>query len=153
MSDFFTPTTLGRLSLRNRVVMAPMTRSRAGTLDEPTDHMVNYYAQRASAGLVITEGIYPSADGKGYCRTPGLVTQAQVDGWKRVTEAVHAEGGTIVAQIMHCGRVTHVDNKDANSETVSPSAIACGSPLAQPSRTHPLWLLLLAQPLCQCSPW
>ena len=123
MSDFFTPTTLGRLSLRNRVVMAPMTRSRAGTLDEPTDHMVDYYAQRASAGLVITEGIYPSADGKGYCRTPGLVTQAQVDGWKRVTEAVHAEGGTIVAQIMHCGRVTHVDNKDANSETVSPSAI------------------------------
>ncbi len=100
--------------------MAPMTARGA---DEPTDAMVDYYRQRAGAGLVITEGIFPSADGKGYCRTPGLVTDVQVAGWKRVTEAVHAEGGTIVAQIMHCGRVTHEDNKDPSSETVAPSAI------------------------------
>lgn len=123
MSDLFSPTRLGRLDLRNRIVMAPMTRSRAGANDEPTELMVEYYRQRASAGLIITEGIFPSADGKGYCRTPGLVTAGQVAGWRRVTDAVHAEGGTIVAQIMHCGRVTHVDNKDPDSETVAPSAI------------------------------
>jgi N-ethylmaleimide reductase len=123
MFELFSPTRLGRLALRNRIVMAPMTRSRAGAADEPTDLMVEYYRQRANAGLIVTEGIFPSADGKGYCRTPGLVSEAQVDGWRRVTDAVHKEGGTIVAQIMHCGRITHVDNKDPRSETVAPSAI------------------------------
>lgn len=103
--------------------MAPMTRSRAGTHDEPSDIMVDYYRQRASAGMIITEGTYPSADGKGYCRTPGLINDVQIAGWRRVCDAVHAEGGSIVAQIMHCGRVTHADNKDASSETVAPSAI------------------------------
>ena len=123
MSAFFSETELGRLSLRNRVVMAPMTRSRAGADDEPTDLMVEYYRQRASAGMIVSEGIYPSPDGKGYCRTPGLVTKKQVAGWRRVTEAVHNGGGTMVAQIMHCGRVTHADNKAPDSETVAPSAI------------------------------
>ena len=123
MSAFFSEIELGRLALRNRVVMAPMTRSRAGADDEPTDLMVEYYQQRASAGMIVSEGIYPSADGKGYCRTPGLVTKKQVDGWRKVTEAVHNGGGTMVAQIMHCGRVTHADNKDPKSETVAPSAI------------------------------
>ncbi|MFK7898641.1 MAG: alkene reductase [Myxococcota bacterium] len=123
MSAFFSETELGRLALRNRVVMAPMTRSRAGADDEPTELMVEYYQQRASAGMIVSEGIYPSADGKGYCRTPGLVTKKQVDGWRKVTEAVHNRGGTIVAQIMHCGRVTHADNKDPKSETVAPSAL------------------------------
>ena len=123
MSDLFEPTRLGRLALRNRIVMAPMTRSRASQAGDPTDLMVEYYRQRASAGMIITEGIFPSADGKGYCRTPGLVTRAQVEGWRKVTDAVHAEGGTIAAQIMHCGRITHADNKDASSETVAPSAI------------------------------
>ncbi len=123
MSVLFSPIQLGRLELRNRIVMAPMTRSRAGGADEPTDLMVEYYQQRASAGLIVTEGIFPSADGKGYCRTPGLVTPAQVEGWRKVTDAVHAVGGTIVAQIMHCGRITHADNKDPGSETVAPSAI------------------------------
>ncbi|MEE3332515.1 MAG: alkene reductase [Myxococcota bacterium] len=121
--DFFSATRLGRIELRNRVVMAPMTRSRAGAQDEPTDVMVDYYSQRASAGMIITEGIYPSADGKGYCRTPGLVSDVQIEGWRRVCDAVHAQGGTIVAQLMHCGRVTHADNKAADSETVAPSAI------------------------------
>ena len=123
MPDLYSPARFGDLELRNRVVMAPMTRSRAGAADEPTDIVVDYYRQRASAGLIVTEGIYPSADGKGYCRTPGLVTPEQVAGWQRVTEAVHAEGGTIVAQLMHCGRVAHADNKAAESETVAPSAI------------------------------
>ena len=123
MSRLFESTRLGKLELRNRVVMAPMTRSRAGASDEPTDLVVDYYRQRASAGMIITEGTYPSFDGKGYCRTPGLVTPVQVEGWRRVCEAVHAEGGTIVAQLMHCGRVCHADNKPAAAETVAPSAI------------------------------
>jgi N-ethylmaleimide reductase len=123
MADLYSPTTFGRLALRNRVVMAPMTRSRAGALDEPTDLVVEYYRQRASAGLIITEGTYPSADGKGYCRTPGLVTPEQVAGWRRVVDAVHAEGGSIAVQLMHCGRIAHADNKAPDAETVAPSAI------------------------------
>jgi N-ethylmaleimide reductase len=123
LPDLFSPAELGRLELRNRIVMAPMTRSRAGEHDEPTDLVVEYYRQRASAGLIVTEGIYPSPDGKGYCRTPGLVTAAQVAGWRRVATAVHERGGAIVAQLMHCGRITHADNKDPASETVAPSAI------------------------------
>jgi N-ethylmaleimide reductase len=123
VTNLFDATRLGRLQLRNRVVMAPMTRSRADSDGEPTDLMVDYYRQRASAGLIITEGIYPGPDGKGYCRTPGLVTAAQVTGWKRVAHAVHSEGGTIVAQLMHCGRIAHADNKAPDAETVAPSAI------------------------------
>ncbi|MEZ4217233.1 MAG: alkene reductase [Myxococcota bacterium] len=123
MTTLFDPVTLGRIALRNRVVMAPMTRSRAGADDAPTDLVVEYYRQRAGAGLIVTEGIYPSVDGKGYCRTPGLVTAPQVAGWRRVCEAVHGEGGRIVAQLMHCGRVCHRDNKPAGAETVAPSAV------------------------------
>jgi N-ethylmaleimide reductase len=99
-----------------------MTRSRAGKADAPTDLMVEYYRQRASAGLIITDGTYPSIEGKGYCRTPGLVTEEQVAGWRRVNQAVHAEGGSLVAQLMHCGRIAHADNK-AGAETVAPSAL------------------------------
>lgn len=117
------PTRLGAIDVVNRVVMAPMTRSRAEADDAPGDLMVEYYRQRATAGLIVTEGIYPSVDGKGYCRTPGLVTDAQVEGWSRVTDAVHDRGGRIVAQIMHCGRVAHADNKPAGAETVAPSAL------------------------------
>ena len=122
-SPLLEPTRLGRLSLRNRVVMAPMTRSRAGRHDEPTDLVVEYYRQRASAGLIVTEGIYPAFDGKGYVRTPGLVTPEQAEGWARVARAVHDAGGTLVAQLMHCGRIAHADNKPADAETVAPSAI------------------------------
>lgn len=123
MSDLFKQTRLGHLELRNRVVMAPMTRSRATELGDPTEVMVDYYRQRASAGLIITEGIYPSEDGKGYCRTPGLASDSHADGWRKITDAVHAEGGTIVAQIMHCGRVGHADNKNPGTDSVSPSGI------------------------------
>lgn len=122
--DLFTPLNLGRLALANRVVMAPMTRSRAGVDAVPTDMMVDYYAQRASAGLIISEGIAPSADGLGYCRTPGLFNDEQIAAWSRVTSAVHAAGGKIVAQLMHVGRVANQHNKPVGSETVAPSAIA-----------------------------
>ena len=121
----FTPTELGRLKLRNRVVMAPMTRSRADQAsDVPTDMMREYYQQRASAGLIITEGTQPSAEGKGYCRTPGIYSSEQIAAWKTITAAVHAEGGQIVLQIMHCGRVASAANKAAGVRTVAPSAVA-----------------------------
>lgn len=130
MTDLFTPLKLGDIELANRVVMAPMTRSRA-TDDEElvTDLHVEYYRQRASAGLIITEGTQPSAVGKGYCRTPGIYTPQQVTAWRRVTDAVHADGGKIVCQLMHVGRVAHPDNKAADAETVAPSAIAANAEL------------------------
>lgn len=121
--DLFTPTRLGALQLRNRIVMAPMTRSRAGADGVPTGIMVDYYRQRASAGLIISEGIAPSADGLGYCRTPGIYSEPQVEAWRGITAAVHREGGVMVAQIMHVGRVANVLNKPAGSQTVAPSAI------------------------------
>ena len=124
MTDLFSPLTLGVLQLRNRVVMAPMTRSRAGSGAVPTQLMAQYYSQRASAGLIVTEGVAPSADGIGYCRTPGIYTAEQVAGWRKVTDAVHAQGGTIVAQLMHVGRVAAAENKPLGSETVAPSAIS-----------------------------
>ncbi|MEM1113029.1 MAG: alkene reductase [Pseudomonadota bacterium] len=119
----FDPLTLGELSLSNRVIMAPMTRSRATADAVPTPVMAEYYRQRASAGLIITEGIAPSAAGLGYCRTSGLFNDEQVAGWRRVTEAVHAEGGLICAQLMHVGRVASPLNKPEGAETIAPSAI------------------------------
>ena len=121
--NLFTPLQLGALQLRNRIVMAPMTRSRADTTGVPTELMVDYYRQRASAGLIISEGIAPSADGLGYCRTPGIYNAAQVDAWRAITDAVHAEGGCMVAQLMHVGRVANPLNKPAGTRTVAPSAI------------------------------
>jgi len=123
MSTLFDPIKLGAIELRNRVVMAPMTRSRAGEGDAPTALNVEYYRQRAGAGLIVTEGAQPSKHGKGYCRTPGIYTQEQIAGWKQVTDAVHAEGAAIVLQVMHCGRVGSRYNKDADAETVAPSAV------------------------------
>lgn len=122
-SPLFEPVTLGALELRNRIVMAPMTRSRAGAGDVPTALNATYYAQRASAGMIVAEGTQPSAAGKGYCRTPGLYTAAQVAGWRSVADAVHAAGGLIVVQLMHCGRVAARINKEDTSEIVAPSAI------------------------------
>ena len=119
----FSPVQLGALNLRNRIFMAPMTRSRSGADAVPTDIMIDYYRQRATAGLIVTEGIAPSADGLGYCRTPGIYSPAQIEAWSKITAAVHAEGGSIVAQIMHVGRAATALNKPAGSETVAPSAI------------------------------
>lgn len=122
-ASLFDPVRLGALELPNRVVMAPMTRSRAGGDGVPTAMMAEYYGQRASAGLIVSEGAQPSANGQGYCRTPGLHTAAQVEGWRAVTAAVHAGGGKIVAQLMHCGRISSHHNKPSGAETVAPSAI------------------------------
>jgi len=123
MTTLFDPVKLGDLELANRIVMAPMTRSRAGDGDVPTELNVEYYRQRATAGLIVSEGTQPSENGKGYCRTPGIHTPAQIAGWRQVTDAVHAEGGRIVLQIMHCGRIAAQANKAPGSETIAPSAV------------------------------
>jgi len=121
--DLFSPFRLGRLDLPNRVVMAPMTRSRAlGGV--PNELMRDYYVQRASAGLIVTEGAAPAPEGLGYARIPGLYSDAQVRGWRAVTDAVHAAGGRIVAQLMHVGRVAHPLNLPADARMVAPSAVA-----------------------------
>jgi len=120
----FEPVTIGELQVRNRIVMAPMTRSRATDNDLVTDLHVTYYGQRANAGLIVTEGVHPSADGKGYNRTPGIYNQEQTSAWRKVTDAVHAEGGLIACQLMHCGRVGHADNKAPGTRFLAPSAIA-----------------------------
>ncbi|RYY26699.1 MAG: alkene reductase [Sphingomonadales bacterium] len=133
-SELFTPVTLGALELRNRITMSAMTRSRGGPGDTPGDLQVDYYSQRAGAGLIVTEGVQPSPAGKGYCRTPGLYSPEQVDGWRQVTRAVHARGGLIVAQIMHCGRVASFLNKDDGSEIVAPSAIRAAAQIYTDAR-------------------
>lgn len=128
----FEPLDLGQLSLRNAVVMAPMTRDRAGPSDVPGELMAEYYRQRASAGLIITEGVHPSAEGKGYWRTPGIWSDAQIVGWRAVAESVHSAGGRIVMQLMHCGRVCVRANKQDGSRTIAPSAIRCADPVPGP---------------------
>jgi len=122
-TTLFTPTTLGKLQLKNRIVMAPMTRSRA-TGNVPNELVEKYYTLRAGAGLIITEGTSPSANGLGYARIPGLFSDAQVAGWKRVTDSVHTAGGKIFVQLMHTGRVSHPANMAAGTKIVAPSAVA-----------------------------
>lgn len=119
----FSPLRLGELELANRIVMAPMTRNRADARGVPGELMVAYYAQRADAGLIVAEGAWPSAAGQAYCRQPGIATPAQIDGWRKVTEAVHARGGRIVLQIMHAGRIGSRHIKGEGVDTVAPSAI------------------------------
>jgi N-ethylmaleimide reductase len=113
------------LQLANRMVMAPMTRSRATPAHTPDALMVRYYGQRASAGLIITEGTSPSPNGLGYPRIPGLYDQAQVDGWLAVTAAVHDRGGKIFVQLMHTGRVSHLANMPAGAEVLGPGTAVC----------------------------
>lgn len=107
MAELNSPLILGGLRLKNRVVMAPLTRSRATDERVPTAMMAEYYAQRASAGLIISEAIVIAEQANGYLNTPGLFTDAQVEGWKPVTQAVHGQGSLIVAQLWHVGRVSH----------------------------------------------
>lgn len=119
----FSKYTLGRIELANRIVMAPMTRSRAiGNV--VNDLVATYYTQRAEAGLIVTEGTSPSPDGLGYARIPGLFNADHVAAWKKVTNAVHAAGSRIFVQLMHTGRVAHPDNLPAGARVVGPSAIA-----------------------------
>jgi N-ethylmaleimide reductase len=121
----FDPIRIRTLSLANRTVMSPMTRSRAVEANTPNALMAEYYGQRAAAGLIVTEGTSPSPNGLGYARIPGLFNAQQVAGWRLVTDAVHAKGGKIVVQLMHTGRVTHVANLPAGAEVVGPSADVC----------------------------
>ncbi|MFZ5480729.1 MAG: alkene reductase [Myxococcota bacterium] len=117
------PYTLGDLPLPNRMVMAPMTRSRAGAGRVPTAITATYYAQRASAGLIVTEGTQVSEQGIGYVRTPGIHTEAQIAGWRDVTDAVHAAGGRIFAQLWHVGRASHSSFQPGGDAPVAPSPI------------------------------
>jgi len=121
----FEPLATASLQLANRAVMAPMTRSRAVDANTPNALMAEYYGQRATAGLIITEGTSPSPNGLGYARIPGLFNEAQVRGWKAVTDAVHAKGGKIFIQLMHTGRVSHVANLPVGAEVIGPMADAC----------------------------
>jgi N-ethylmaleimide reductase len=118
------PTQLGPNTLRNRAVMAPLTRSRAGDGDVPTSLVAEYYRQRATAGLIVTEGSQISPQGKGYPRTPGIFSEAQVEGWQQVTRAVHDEGGLIFLQLWHVGRLSHSTIQPDGGLPVSASAIA-----------------------------
>ena len=121
MTDLFAPVRLGSLELKNRFVMAPMTRNRAGEGTAPTALNAEYYAQRAGAGLIVTEGTQPSAVGQGYPNTPGLHTDAQVAGWRLVADAVHARDGRIFVQLMHVGRIGHP--VITGVQPVAPSAV------------------------------
>lgn len=123
MSQLFAKATLGALTLQNHLVMAPMTRNRAiGNI--PNELMAAYYAQRGSAGLIITEGTSPSPNGLGYPRIPGIFSTEQIAGWKLVTDAVHAKGAKIFIQLMHCGRIAHPINLPAGARVLGPSAVA-----------------------------
>lgn len=123
MSTLFDPITLNGLTLQNRIVMAPLTRNRADAMGVPKPFVRDYYAQRASAGLIITEGTQPSFAGQGYCRTPGIHTPEQIATWKRVTDAVHAGGARMFMQLMHCGRIAHPLNRQIADPPVAPSAV------------------------------
>ena len=140
MALLFSETTLGTLTLQNRLVMAPMTRNRA-TNNIPNDLMAQYYGQRASAGLIITEGTSPSPNGLGYPRIPGMFSAAQVAGWKRVTDAVHARGAKIFIQLMHCGRIGHILNLPAGARILAPSAVVATGEMytdAEGLKPHPV---------------
>lgn len=121
--SLFQPYALGPLTLPNRIVMAPLTRSRAGAGLVPSALTASYYAQRASAGLIIAEATQVSPQAQGYQDTPGLYTPEQIAGWRAVTDAVHAQGGRIFVQLWHVGRVSHVDLQPSGAAPVAPSAI------------------------------
>jgi N-ethylmaleimide reductase len=133
----FTPIRVGALHLTSRIVMAPMTRARSGPHGVPTPLNATYYAQRASAALIVAEATQVSAEGQGYMRTPGIHTPAQVDAWKAVTQAVHAAGGRIVLQLWHVGRVSHPENREPGTRSVGPSAIAADVRIYTPTGWHP----------------
>jgi N-ethylmaleimide reductase len=126
-THLFAPVQVGRHALPNRLVMSPMTRGRAQFDGTPGVLAAEYYSQRASVGLMVTEGTQPSDDGQGYATTPGIYTPAHIAGWRKVTEAVHAKGGRIFIQLMHAGRISHPDNTPHHRQPVAPSEIAPGT--------------------------
>lgn len=134
--DLFSPIALGDLHLANRVVMAPLTRLRAGSSGVPGDLIVEHYRQRAGLGLIITEGVWPNRQSRGYAGQPGIVTDEQVEGWRRVADAVHERGGQVVMQLMHAGRVTHPEINDG-LDPEAPSAVAIEGTVRAPSGKLP----------------
>lgn len=124
MSKIFEEVHIGNITLKNRIGMAPMTRSRALEDGTPSNLAAEYYGQRASVGLIISEGTQPSDDGQGYTNTPGIYTKKHIEGWKKVTSKVHSEGGRLFIQLMHVGRVSHPDNTPHHRQAFAPSAIA-----------------------------
>ncbi|HEV7913818.1 MAG TPA: alkene reductase, partial [Albitalea sp.] len=124
MTSLFEPTRIGDIALANRIVMAPLTRNRAAAGRVPSDLAVTYYAQRATAGLLITEASQISPEGQGYLDTPGIYSVEQVAGWRKVTDAVHAQGGRIVVQLWHVGRISHLSLLPPGTVPVSSSARA-----------------------------
>lgn len=134
--DLFSPTTIGAIAVSNRVAMAPLTRSRAGMDGVHSPLAVEYYRQRASAGLIVTEATNISRQGRGYAFTPGIYTDAQVAAWRRVTDAVHGAGGKIVCQLWHVGRMSHVSLQAGGTAPVAPSAIQAGELVFLESQTQ-----------------
>lgn len=122
-TDLFSPVTLGPIELSNRIVMAPLTRSRAMDKDVPSELAIEYYVQRSTAGLIISEATQVSAQGKGYVFTPGIYSDDQVVAWKKITSAVHAEGGKMFLQLWHVGRISHPSLQPDGALPVAPSAI------------------------------
>ncbi|MEM8778011.1 MAG: alkene reductase [Cyanobacteria bacterium P01_G01_bin.49] len=131
--QLLTPATLGDLKLANKMILAPLTRSRAGSGFVPQAMNVTYYAQRASAGLIISEATQVARNGLGYANTPGIYTKEQIKGWKPITHAVHEKGGKIFMQLWHAGRVAHPDLLESGDVPVAPSAIAADYPAYLPS--------------------
>ncbi len=122
IDSLFSPYAFGKIELKNRIVMAPMTRSRAIN-NIPTEIMAEYYGQRSAAGLIITEGTSPSVNGLGYSRIPGIYNDVQIEGWKKITQTVHFKGGKIFVQLMHTGRISHRANMPDNAYIFAPSAV------------------------------
>ncbi|GLY02698.1 MULTISPECIES: alkene reductase [Actinoplanes] len=138
MSDkIFTPVRFGAIDLRNRVVMAPLTRIRAGADGVPGDLLVEHYRQRASVGMIVTEGTWPVGEGRTWIGQPGIETAEHVAGWRRVADAVHAAGGTIVMQVMHGGRISH-PQVSLSGRVVAPSAVAAPGDIRVPDGREPL---------------
>ncbi|MGN8244939.1 alkene reductase [Cellulomonas soli] len=130
------PFTLGRVELNHRLALAPMTRSRANPDGTPGELVAEHYAQRASLGLLITEGTQPSPDGQGYLGTPGIYTPEHIEGWREVADAVHAQGGHLFIQLMHVGRISHPDNTPHHRQPVAPSAISAEQDMVTPTGTQ-----------------
>ncbi|MCL2076477.1 MAG: alkene reductase [Betaproteobacteria bacterium] len=132
MDKLFNPVRVGRYTLQNRLVMAPMVRSRSQFDGTPDELAAEYYSQRAGVGLIVTEGTQTSDDAQGYMATSGIYTDAHVAGWKKTTDAVHAKGGHMFIQLMHAGRMSHPDNTPHRRQGVAPSAIAPGTEMFTP---------------------
>lgn len=146
----FSPVALGSAELANRLVMAPLTRIRSDERGVPTDAVVEYYRQRASLGLIVTEGTWPVGEGRTWIGQPGIEGPEHVEGWRRVTEAVHAEGGTIVMQIMHGGRIGH-PSISTSGRVTAPSALAAPGEIRTPEgkQPHPVPHALTAEEVAE----